>query len=41
MSKTGLQNLKNHARLDPPYHVILGLIILVNLIYSVDRKSVV
>ena len=35
MSKTGTQNLKNHARLDPPYHVVLGLIILLNLIYSV------
>ena len=35
MSRTSTQSLKNHARLDPPYHVVLGLIILVNLIYSV------
>jgi|SRR5215469_15363221 len=35
MSKTGTQNLKNHARLDPPYHIILGLVLFLNLIYSV------
>ena len=33
MSNT--QNLKNHARLDPPFHIVLALIILVNLVYSV------
>jgi Family of unknown function (DUF6526) len=35
MSKTSSQNLKNHARLDPPYHVLLALVLLVNLIYSI------
>jgi hypothetical protein len=35
MSKTGIQSLKNHARLDPPYHVILALVLLLNLIYSI------
>ena len=35
MSKTGTQNLKNHARLDPLFHFVLALIILVNLVYSV------
>jgi hypothetical protein len=35
MSKASTQNLKNHARLDPPFHVVVGLVILVNLIYSI------
>ena len=35
MSKTSPQNRKNHARLDPLYHVVLALIILVNLIIAV------
>lgn len=35
MSKTSAQNLKNHARLDPLYHVVLALIILVNLIIAI------
>ncbi len=35
MSKTSTQSLKSHARLDPPYHVVLGFILLVNLIYSI------
>jgi hypothetical protein len=35
MSDTNAQNLKNHARLDPPYHIVLSLVILVNLVYSV------
>jgi hypothetical protein len=34
MSETS-QNLKNHARLDPLYHVVLGLILLLNLIYAI------
>ena len=33
MSKT--QSLKNHARLDPAYHVVLVLVLFLNLIYSV------
>jgi hypothetical protein len=35
MSKNGTQNLKNHARLDPLYHIILGLVLLLNLVYSI------
>jgi Family of unknown function (DUF6526) len=35
MSKTDQQNLKNHSRLDPPFHIILTLIVGLNLIYSV------
>ncbi|HET6208673.1 MAG TPA: DUF6526 family protein [Terracidiphilus sp.] len=35
MSKTHQQNLKNHARLDPPFHIVLTLIVGLNLIYSV------
>jgi hypothetical protein len=35
MSKTSTQNLKNHTRLDPPFHIVLSLVILVNLVYSV------
>jgi hypothetical protein len=35
MSKTGTQSLKNHARLDPAFHIVLALIILLNLIYSI------
>jgi hypothetical protein len=35
MSKTSPQSFKNHARLDPAFHVVLGLILLLNLIYSI------
>jgi hypothetical protein len=35
MSKTSTQSLKNHARLDPAFHMVLALIILLNLIYSI------
>ena len=35
MSKTSTQNLKNHARLDPLYHVVLALVLLLNLVYSI------
>jgi len=35
MSQTSPQSLKSHARLDPPFHVVLALIILLNLIYSI------
>src|SRR5580692_3555781 len=35
MSKTITQSLKNHARLDPAFHMVLALIILLNLIYSI------
>jgi hypothetical protein len=35
MSKTSPQNLKNHTRLDPPFHIVLTLIVALNLIYSI------
>jgi len=35
MSKTSGQSLKKHARLDPAFHVVLALVLLVNLIYSI------
>lgn len=35
MSKTSPQNLKNHARLDPMFHIVLALVLLLNLIYSI------
>ena len=31
MSKTTPQNFKNHGRFDPPYHMVLGTILTVNL----------
>lgn len=35
MSNASSQNLKNHARLDPPYHVVLGGIVMANLIIAI------
>jgi hypothetical protein len=35
MSNTSPQNLKNHGRLDPPYHFVLGLIVVANLIIAI------
>jgi hypothetical protein len=35
MSETSSQSLKNHSRLDPPFHIVLGLIVLVNLIIAI------
>jgi hypothetical protein len=35
MSKARSQSFKNHARLDPSFHIVLTLIIGLNLIYSV------
>ena len=35
MSKISTQNLKNHARLDPLFHIVLALVLLVNLVYSI------
>ena len=34
MSKSTPQNLKNHTRWDPPYHLILGLVLLANIVYA-------
>jgi hypothetical protein len=31
MSTTETQNFKNHGRLDPPYHMVLGTVLAVNL----------
>jgi hypothetical protein len=35
MSKSSPQNLRNHGRIDPPFHFVLLLVLLVNLIVSI------
>ena len=44
MSETKQQNLKNHGRYDPPYHMVLATIVVVNfviaLIYLVHHVNV-
>jgi hypothetical protein len=35
MSNTSSQSLKNHARFDPPYHFVLALIVIGNLILAI------
>lgn len=35
MSNSSEQNLKNHGRLDPPYHFLLLFILVANLIFAV------
>ena len=35
MSKSEPQNLKNHARFDPPYHFVLLFVLLANLVVSI------
>ena len=35
MSNSNSQNLKNHGRLDPPYHMVLAAILAVNFIVAI------
>ena len=35
MGKSSPQNLRNHGRIDPPFHFVLLLVLLVNLIVSI------
>ena len=35
MSNFSPQNLKNHVRWDPSYHLIFGLVLLANIVYAV------
>jgi hypothetical protein len=35
MSKSAPQNLKNHTRFDPAYHVVLLLVLLANMVFAV------
>jgi hypothetical protein len=35
MSKASEQNLKNHGRIDPLVHIVLGLVLLANLVFAV------
>jgi hypothetical protein len=35
MSKSETQNLKNHGRLDPLYHVVIPIFLLANLVYAI------
>jgi hypothetical protein len=44
MSKSEAQSLKNHGRLDPPFHLILATVLIVNLVivvvYAVKHLNV-
>ena len=35
MSEANPQNLKNHARLDPAFHIVLTLVLVANLVFAV------
>jgi hypothetical protein len=39
MSKSSEQNLKNHGRLDPPFHIVLLFILVANLIFSIIHMT--
>ena len=36
MSEKIPQNLKNHRRMDPPYHMILFAVLVINLIFAIS-----
>ena len=35
MSKSSQQNLKNHGRIDPPFHFVLFFVLIANLVFAV------
>jgi len=35
MSQSTPQNHKNHGRMDPPYHYVLGLVLIANLVFAI------
>jgi len=35
MSKSSPQNIKNHGRIDPSFHVVLLLVLVANLVFGV------
>ena len=35
MSKSSPQNLKNHGRIDPPYHFVTFFVLIANLVFAV------
>jgi hypothetical protein len=35
MSKSSQQNLKNHGRIDPPFHYVLFFILVANLVFAI------
>jgi Family of unknown function (DUF6526) len=39
MSKSEPQNLKNHGRLDPPFHFVLAFVLVANLVVSIVHLS--
>ena len=39
MSEVKLQNLKNHGRIDPPYHMVLFAVLIVNLAIAITYAA--